>query len=138
MSDSVRIYAAHPMTIYGTPRETRALARIATLAPEAEIIDPATQYANNEQWQADWPKLLPNLDAFIVFGDRGGAVGTGCLHELADAWWRGIPVAMLDDHGACRHVDGIRVLSAEVRTCRRTGFLVPGPRFTPEPVLEAR
>ena len=125
------VYAAHPMTTYGTPREARALARLAELAPYAEIIDPANRYANNEEWRADWPRLLPLLAALIVFGDRGGAIGTGCLHELTDAWWRGIPVAMLDDQGGCRHVAGIRVLSTRVRTCRRTGFLVPGPRCTP-------
>ncbi len=128
------IYAAHPMTTYGTPREARALARLVELVPHADIIDPAIRYASNDEWQADWPKLLPQLAAVVVFGDRGGAIGTGCLHELVDAWWRGIPVGMLDGSGQCRHVAGIRVLSSRVRTGRRTGLLVPGPRCTPPPV----
>jgi hypothetical protein len=53
-------------------------------------------------------ELLLQLAAVIVFGDRGGGLGTGCLHELVDAWWRGIQVAMLDDYGACRHVAALR------------------------------
>jgi hypothetical protein len=71
-------------------------------------------------------ELLLQHAAVIVFGDRGGAVGTGCLHELVDAWWRGIQVAMLDDHTACRHVAALRILSPRNRTCRRTGILIPG------------
>ena len=116
------------MTTYGTPREAKALARIAALATGAEIIDPATRYRDTSHWQLDWPRLIPQLAALIVFGDEGGAIGTGCMHELTDAWYHGIPVAMLDGRGACRHIAAIRLLSPGVRTCRRTGFLVPGPR----------
>ena len=122
------------MTTYGTEREATALARVAELAPHAEIVNPATRYRDNAHWQSDWPTLLPRLAGLVVFGDQAGAIGTGCLHELTDAWWRGIPVAMLDGRGACRQVAGFRVLSLRVRTCGRTGFLVPGPRCTPAAV----
>lgn len=66
-----------PWQPMGRPKKARALARLAELVPCAQIINPATRYASNVQWQADWPKLLPNLAAVIVFGDRGGAIGTG-------------------------------------------------------------
>ena len=102
------VYAAHPMTTYGTPREARALARMAELVPDTRIINPATRYRNTSHWQLDWPRLIPQMTALIVFCDKDGAIGTGCLHELTDAWYDGIPVAMLDDQGECRHVDGIR------------------------------
>jgi hypothetical protein len=106
--------------------------------PCAQIINPATRYASNVQWQANWPKLLPQLTAVVVFGDRGGAVGTGCLHELVDAWWRGIPVAMLDDHGAGRQVIGLRIFSVAQRTSRSAGSLVPGHPMSLNSVLRGR
>jgi len=120
------IYAAHPMTTYGTPREARALARIASLAPGAEIIDPAARYSNTAHWQHDWPRLVSQLAALVVFGDRGRTLGTGCIHELADAWWQGVPVAMLDADERCRQVVGLRVFSERIRTAWRAGALIPG------------
>jgi hypothetical protein len=36
-------------------------ARLAKLAPHVQIIDPVTRYANNAEWRADWPRLLPLL-----------------------------------------------------------------------------
>ena len=36
-------------------------ARLAKLAPYVQIIDPATRYANNAEWRADWPRLFPLL-----------------------------------------------------------------------------
>ena len=90
------IYAAHPMTTYGTPLERSAIARIEKLLPDAEVINPATRYGGKVDWYTDWPILLPRLSGLVVFGDENGSIGTGCLTELADAWWRGIPVAMLD------------------------------------------
>jgi hypothetical protein len=64
------VYVAHPMITYGIPREAKALARIAALAPGAEIIDPATRYSDTVQWQHDWPLLVPQLAAVVVFGMR--------------------------------------------------------------------
>jgi hypothetical protein len=121
-----RIYAAHPMTTYGSPREAKALARIAALAPGAEIVDPANRYRDTAHWRRDWPELVPRLSAVLVFGDSHGAVGTGCVHELADAWRLGVPVAMLDGRGTCRQLIGLRILSERRRNAWRAAVLVPG------------
>ena len=83
------IYAAHPMTTYGTDLERAALARIGELVPTAKVVDPAVRYRDSAHWLIDWPKLLPTLAALVVFGDVDGTIGTGCLHELVDAWWKG-------------------------------------------------
>ncbi len=126
-SKSRLIYAAHPMTTYGTARESTALALLSELMPEAQIINPATRYRDNAHWKRDWPKLLLRLAGLVVFGDSEGTIGTGCLHEMADAWWHGMSVTMLDCGGACCDVMGIEVLPQEVRTALRAGILIAGP-----------
>ncbi|HXY27311.1 MAG TPA: hypothetical protein VEH82_03450 [Acidimicrobiales bacterium] len=75
------IYAAHPMTTYGTPREARALARIAELAPHAEIVNPAARYRDSAHWQADWPRLLAHLSGLVVFGTGAGPSGRGAFRS---------------------------------------------------------
>jgi hypothetical protein len=108
------------------------------LAPGAEIIDPAARYGDTAQWQHDWPRLVPQLTAVVVFGDRGRTVGTGCIHELSDAWWHGVPVATLDVDGGCRQVVGLQVFSERVRTAWRAGALVPGRQLVLADVLRGR
>ena len=120
------IYAAHPMTTYGTDLERAALARIGELVPTAKVVDPAVRYRDSAHWLIDWPKLLPTLAALVVFGDVDGTIGTGCLHELVDAWWQGVPVGMLDDQGLVRRVSGLRLLPDVTRDNCHTAFLVPG------------
>lgn len=60
------------------------------------------------------------------------------VHELADAWWHGVPVAMLDADGRCRHVAGLLVFSERVRTAWRAGALVPGRPLVLADVLRDR
>jgi hypothetical protein len=125
-SKSRLVYAAHPMTIYGSQFEAKALARIAALAPSAQIIDPAVRYQSTAEWRRDWPRLVGRLSAVLVFGDRQSSVGTGCILELTEAWRLGVPVAMLDGRGACRHLVALQVLSERERSSRRTAILIPG------------
>ncbi len=120
------VYAAHPVTTYGSELERRALDRIAKLAPGAKIINPAERYWSSADWLSDWPHLLPTLSALVVFGDEDGAVGTGCIHELADAWFRGLPVSMLDGQGEFRLIASLSISPARRRSPLRTAFLVPG------------
>ncbi|MGA8725559.1 MAG: hypothetical protein WB565_10990 [Acidimicrobiales bacterium] len=80
------VYAAHPVTTYGTELERMAIKRIARLAREAEVINPATRYVDGAHREADWPRLVEGLSAVVVFGDEDCAIGAGCLKGLADAW----------------------------------------------------
>ena len=135
MRDRPLVYAAHPVTSYGTDVERRALDVIASWVPGARVIDPAIRYRDTAEWLDDWPILAPTLAALVVFGDGDATVGTGCLSELADAWRHGIPVAMLDAAGLFRRLSGLRILPDAVRDRFRTARLVPGGRVDPGRLL---
>jgi hypothetical protein len=129
------VYAAHPVTTYGTDREQDALARIGYFAAPTQVIDPATRYRSTEDWLADWPELLSTLSGLIVFADADGTIGAGCLRELTDAWRLGIPAALLDDNGDLRHVSTLRIVPACHRTALRMAVVVGGRRFDLSSVL---
>jgi hypothetical protein len=122
------VYAAHPMTTYGTAIEAFALGRISELVPGATVVNPATRYVDSVHWQTDWPRLLPTLSCLVVFGDEDGSIGTGCLKELANAWWLDIPVAMLDGAGVAHRLAEMTVRPDQMRDPCRTVSLVPGRR----------
>lgn len=123
------VYVAHPVTTYGTARERDALARIAGLVAPAQIVDPAARYRSNADWLADWPGLLATLSGLVVFPDVDGTIGAGCLRELTDAWYVGIPVALLDDHGDLRHVSTLRIVPAGRRGPARLAVVGGDRRF---------
>ncbi|MHB1774989.1 MAG: hypothetical protein ACYCU7_03215 [Acidimicrobiales bacterium] len=115
------------MTTYGTDRETSALAALAELLPDVELVNPAGRYPTANSWLQSWPRLVVTLSGLVVFGDHDGTIGAGCVKELADAWRLQIPVAVFDD-GRCRQLTGLRVLPNDVRSGLRTAVLIPGRR----------
>jgi hypothetical protein len=119
------VYAAHPITSYGTPHERRSLARLRRLLPRATVIDPATRYRTPFDWEEDWPGLVGDLAGFVVFGAEDGTIGAGCLKELADAIACRVPVATLAE-GGLREVDSVTFLSASLLTPSRTATLTAG------------
>ena len=129
------VYAAHPVTTYGTDRERDALDRISDLVAPAQIVNPAVRYRSNADWLADWPGLPPTLSGLVVFADADGTVGAGCLRELTDAWRLGIPTAFLDDHGQLRHVSALRIVPPRHQTAVRMAVVVGGRRFNLSGVL---
>lgn len=114
----MKLYAAHPMTSYGTEYEACMLAHLAACLPEAEIVNPSAQcWQTDADWLASWEALLPGLDLLVVFAGLDGTIGAGCLREVADALARCIPVLVLDRRGHLCGFGGVR--------CRE---LVPRPR----------
>jgi hypothetical protein len=120
-----RIYCAHPIVTYGTARERDCIASLRTVLPEADLYNPAGRYSTDDGWLRAWPRVLPTLSGFVVFGTRDGVVGIGCLREIADARGTGLPVAMLDHHCRARTYAGL-ALPIRAPTPRRTAVLVPG------------
>jgi len=105
-----RVYAAHPMTSYGTGHEARMLAHLGRHFPEAEVVNPSAQgWVSDDDWLADWGALLPILDLLVVFAGPDGTIGAGCLREIADALARCIPVLTLDNDGQLRAFGGLSV-----------------------------
>lgn len=106
----MKLYAAHPMTCYGTEHEARMLAHLAAHFPEAEVINPSAQgWVTDNDWLADWGALLPTLDLLVIFAAPDGTIGAGCLREVADALARCVPVLTLDDEGKLRAFAGLSV-----------------------------
>jgi hypothetical protein len=115
-----RVYAAHPVTCYGTGWAADAVGRLHAALPGCEVVDPETVgWDSNTAWLTAWPALLAGLDALAVFAADDGTIGAGCLHEIADAIAKGLPVAMLDPDRGLAELAGVRLLPGEERTARR-------------------
>ncbi len=121
-----RIYAAHPITVYGTDHERACLDTLAARFPGAEVFNPAGRYRTSAGWLRAWPRVVRTLSALVVFGDEDGVVGIGCVHEVADAVLLGVPVAVLDeDHHLCE-LEGLIMLPAADRSPWRTAWVLCG------------
>ena len=81
------------MVGYGTPHAAACLDELAGLLPGARLLDPATIFASDSEWQRSWPSLVRALGGFVMFGTEDGTIGAGCIRELADAIALGVPVA---------------------------------------------
>lgn len=123
-----RIYAAHPITSYGTTHARRCLGHVRTLLPGVEVIDPeALPWGTDQQWLAEWPGVVADLDLLVVFADETGTIGTGCLREITDAVAHAVPVALLDPSGPDLHdLAGIDILPERVRSRQRAAVPSPG------------
>jgi hypothetical protein len=122
----MKIYAAHPMASYGTPREACMLAHLARLFPEAEVVNPAEQgWETGADWLAAWAALLPALDLLVVFAAPDETIGAGCLREVTDALVRRVPVLVLDRRGRLRAFGGVRCKEL-APSPRSIGWLVLG------------
>jgi hypothetical protein len=120
-----RIYAAHPIVTYGTARERDCLTALRGLLPDVDLYDPASRYSTDDGWLRAWPRVLPTLSGFVVFGTRDGIVGIGCVREIADVSRAGLPLAMLDHRCRARTYAGFASLT-QAPTSRRAAVLVPG------------
>ena len=136
-----RLYAAHPMTCYGTEHERACLDTLAGLFGDAEIIDPATRGWTNDTWRRAWPRLVVTLAALVLFPDEDGTVGTGCLREVADAIAAGVPVAVLDAYFGLCELGGLDLLPDAMRTRAAVAWPVAGEQVDPaalcRPIVEA-
>jgi hypothetical protein len=125
------VYAAHPMTSYGTPHERRALAAIRAALPRTRVIDPSIHYASARQWLEEWPSLATQLSSLVVFGDETSAIGAGFVREVADALCLDLPIAVLVGAELCE-LRSLRLLPASRRSRARTAVPVAGSAITPE------
>ena len=121
----MRVYAARPMTCYGTDLDRRQLARVAEHFPGAKRVDPAELWSNNEEWLAAWPELVRTLDLLAVWADEAGFVGAGCLREMTDAVVARVPVVALDPKGQLRTFGGLHCYGM-LPSRARVGELVYG------------
>lgn len=129
----MKLYAAHPMTSYGTGHEAHMLAHLVANFPEAEVVNPSARgWVSDAEWLAAWEALLGDLDLLVVFAAPDGTIGAGCLREVADALARCIPVLALDNDGQLRAFGGLSV-DEPVPRPRSIGRLVlgePAEHFT--------
>ena len=133
MRARARIYAAHPMTCYGSPHEVACLDALRKLVPGV-LINPAEVFASSAEWLVSWPRLIRRLDAMVAFPASDGTVGAGVVRELLDAVVYGIPVAVLDGT-ALVELAGVDMLGHRKRTALQVGRLVTGRRISPPTFL---
>lgn len=122
------VYAAHPMTCYGTDHERDRLAVLAERFPGAEIVNPATRFRSSAGWLRAWPRMLPTLSTVVVFADEDGCIGAGCLVEIADACRLRVPVLLLDDAGILRELVSLNLLPPGERDAWQAAWPVGGER----------
>jgi hypothetical protein len=133
-----KVYAAHPLTCYGSVHAEVRLAALCGLLPDVEIVDPeACGWASNADWQAGWPTLSESLSGLVVFAAADETIGAGCLHEIADALALGLPVAAFTDRLGLVELVGTALLPAQDRNPSRAGWLVYGPRLDPTVFTES-
>jgi hypothetical protein len=113
------------MTSYGSDVERRSLTVLRRLLPTARIVNPADHYLSARDWELDWPQLVRQLDALVVFGAEDATVGAGCLREVADAIGHSVPIAVLRGEALCELVS-MRFLPLSRRTPARTAIVVAG------------
>ncbi len=93
-----RIYYAHPMEIYYTPREHKELEIIKKHFPNAEIINPALFQDKTGAIHSNMSFFYELIDScdILVYSDLGGFITTGVQMEIKRALERGKPVYRLD------------------------------------------
>ncbi|MGH9028556.1 MAG: hypothetical protein ACRDV4_02940 [Acidimicrobiales bacterium] len=127
-----RVYAAHPISCYGTAHAQNSREQLIGLLPSTEIVDPeALGWVTEEAWLDGWSALVPSLAGFVVFAAPDKTIGMGCVSELIDALFAGMPLAGLDGSGL-RHLDGLRFLPEHRRTTRATARLLLGVQIDTE------
>jgi len=116
------------MLTYRTGHEATGLASLAKALPGAEIVDPAARYTTSAGWRRAWPRLLRTLDALVVLCAPDDTVGTSVLHELVDAVYAGLPIAVLDDRSALCECRGVVFLGPDERCAMRAAWVLVGGR----------
>jgi len=104
------------------------------LLPGVELIDPEDRSWSEDSWLAEWPAVLEGLSAVVVSPDEAGTIGTGCIREVTDAIFLGLPVWAFDG----RHLvelTGLEFVPEYRRTARRAAALLPGRRLRPAILL---
>ena len=125
------LYVAHPKAGYGTPHAAECLDALAGLLPGFRLLDPATIFASDSEWQRAWPRLVRALGRFVVFGAEDGTIGAGCIGEMADAIALGVPIAGFDPGRGLREISGFDLIDVGRRSARRTATLRLGRHVEP-------
>ena len=131
----MKLYAAHPVSCYGSAYEARQLAALRQQFPDAELLNPAATFGSDEQWLKHWPALLAELDLVAVFADESGAIGAGVLLEVADAIGRGLPLVALNQEGKLHYFGGLARKLGLIVPRRQVGRLLYGPAVSPAMVM---
>lgn len=117
-SISRKVYLAHPVTDYGTDRQSRAIKTIEDRGWQVENPDqPHHHAAYLEQGMEYFTRLVKTCDglAFVTFHD--GAVGAGVAGEIMSALDEKLPVYDVSD-GSARLVRGLPRLCLTVSQTR--------------------
>lgn len=93
----MKVYYAHSLHIYNTPREDMEIFDIRTKFPNAEILDPnriISETSISSQVMKKCIRLVRQCDV-VVFSEYGGHIGLGVYREIQCALSRRIKVYLL-------------------------------------------
>jgi len=135
MSDArPHVYVAHPLTSYRTEWAEECLRRLRKLLPGVDLIDPENRAWSEDLWLSEWPAVLGGLSALVAFPDKAGTIGTGCIREVTDAIFLGLPVWAFDGHRLVE-LTGLEFVPEPRRTARRAAVPIGGRRLKPAVLL---
>jgi len=129
-----RVYAAHPLNCYRTEWAAECLRRLRRLLRGVELIDPEAKSWSTASWLFEWPRVLGGLSAVVLFPDEDGTIGTGCIREVTDAVFLGLPVWAFDGFRLVE-LTGFELLPEGRRTARQAAVLLRGRRLRPAVLL---
>jgi len=112
----MRVYHAHPMCTYQSPREDRERDAIKNHFPEHEIVNPGTYEYTPEkrEREMDYCRDLVKTCQTLTFSRLYGHVSSGVGTEIETALSAGIPVYELDEQSVGKRVTRMpRVISRE-------------------------
>jgi hypothetical protein len=112
----MRVYHAHPMCTYQSPREDRERDAIKNHFPEHEIVNPGTYEYTPEkrEREMDYCRDLVKTCHSLTFSRLYGHVSSGVGTEIETALSAGIPVSELDEQSVGKRVTRMpRVISRE-------------------------
>jgi hypothetical protein len=94
----MRVFYSHPIKLYGTDSERRAIALIGKRFPGYEVVDPsADRSARGEERETEYYLGLVDSCDCLVFSRLFGYVTEGVRPEVEHAISKGMPVYELRD-----------------------------------------
>ena len=125
------VYAAHPMTTYGTDHARRCLSGLAGLLSACELLDPeARAWETDEARLSEWRIIVARLTGLVVFAAEDGTIGVGCVREITDAIAESVPVAAYSLVVGLVDLAAVDFLPQGERSARRVGTMRIGAPVT--------
>lgn len=97
-----RVYLSTPIDQFSHPAYQQARNRVLARFPGCELVEAARMGWNQEEWEVEWPALVPGMGAVVVWPREDFTITRDVWQEVSDAQEFGVPVFVLT-HGGGWH-----------------------------------